>query len=651
MLNLEQQLAVISNDPRLLIIAGAGTGKTRTIVSKILHAIESKLIAPREILATTFTNKAAHELKVRLYDAIGYTADEITIGTFHSISLDLLQTYGSHIGMNQNVGVLPYDEQVYLVRNILAQHNLKDVKATVILEKIQKYKENQSSMDRIYNDVLDDYLRELQTSKLMDFADLLIHCIDLFEKNKASTIPFLPNYNLICTDEYQDINDLQDKWLQLLLNKNTHLCCVGDPDQAIYGFRGANASHILNFDKKFPNAKTIKLEQNYRSTKPILDAANNLIAQNIHRIPKTINAEGRDTDTEIDVHSASSAQIEAKSIAERIKSIRKLDKNQRIAILVRSRIQIVSIEEELLSHNVSYTISGVIEFLNRAEIKDLMAYLRFLYNPNDSIAFKRMVLSPRRGLGNQTIEKIYHYAKEGGVDFIEACKLTIPSLTKIGQEKLKNFIEFLDEIVRIQHRGLMSLVQFIYVKSGYIDTISVEKRENVSKWIRSLEGLTDLKTYIEKTLWQLESEVSESDVEVMTIHNAKGLEFDYVFLPGWEEGILPHQFSRSMYEIEEERRLAYVALTRAKVKAIISYSSSRTLNGKLRHAIPSRFIRELGLVQPMKVEMKQPGIKVGEVIHHPRFGQGVVEAVGQNFTRVRFIDMSRLVDSRIICSA
>ena len=387
MLNLEQQLAVISNDPRLLIIAGAGTGKTRTIVSKILHAIESKLIAPREILATTFTNKAAHELKVRLYDAIGYTADEITIGTFHSISLDLLQTYGSHIGMNQNVGVLPYDEQVYLVRNILAQHNLKDVKATVILEKIQKYKENQSSMDRIYNDVLDDYLRELQTSKLMDFADLLIHCIDLFEKNKASTIPFLPNYNLICTDEYQDINDLQDKWLQLLLNKNTHLCCVGDPDQAIYGFRGANASHILNFDKKFPNAKTIKLEQNYRSTKPILDAANNLIAQNIHRIPKTINAEGRDTDTEIDVHSASSAQIEAKSIAERIKSIRKLDKNQRIAILVRSRIQIVSIEEELLSHNVSYTISGVIEFLNRAEIKDLMAYLRFLYNPHDSIAF------------------------------------------------------------------------------------------------------------------------------------------------------------------------------------------------------------------------------------------------------------------------
>lgn len=646
-LNSSQTQAVSSFTEPMLIVAGAGTGKTSAIVSKIVTAVESGFAGPCQILATTFTNKAAHELKLRLAKALGSCAQEMTIGTFHSISLDILQKHGHYIGIASNISVLPYEDQVQVVRNILNKHGVKDLRPSVVLEKIQKYKEEQPHVPPIDLKIIKAYTSELESGKMMDFADLLLNVIKLFQNSREALEIYRSTFKLICVDEYQDINDLQHKWMDLLVHHNNHLCCVGDPDQAIYGFRGANADYILNFTKHFQDSVIIKLECNYRSSKNILDNANKLISHNQNRVPKNLYPHSATNDEKVQVYATSSAKLEASGVAETIVSLREAHPSASIAILVRSRIQVPELEEALVTNKLSYSITGAIQFLDRAEIKDMMSYFRFLHNPNDTIAFKRMLHSPRRGLGEVTLEKILQHAKDAKVDFVDASKAVAKASTKVVQEKISLFTDLIDEARSIVDHGLANLAHQIYIKSGYIDAISEERRENVRQWIRSLADFRSLKEYIETVLWQVENETTQVDVQLMTIHAAKGLEFDYVFLPGWEEGILPHDFARSDYEVEEERRLAYVALTRAKVRAMISHASSRFVNGKLRSSCPSRFIRELADIEHATFSLLST-IPVGTDVAHPRFGLGIVEEATQDFVRVRFLDTTRLVESRIL---
>ena len=630
MLNPRQKEAAEYFDTPLLVVAGAGTGKTRTIIHKILHAIDSGFASANQILVTTFTNKAANELKNRLYEAISSDVHLMTIGTFHSISLDLLQQHGHHLGFEGSLGVFPYEDQVQLVRTILIKHNIRDIKPANFLEKIQKHKESLNPKPFFYQEILKEYEEEMRMSRVLDFADLLLKSIELFEATELS------NYRLICIDEYQDINDLQDSWVKLLFREG-HLCCVGDPDQAIYGFRGANAAHILNFQKSFPTSKIIKLEENYRSSRSILDAANKLIAHNKHRIPKMIYTTSTVEELPVELRIFHTAQLEAQWIA---KSCKECIEQSSVAILVRSRSQIPIIEEALLGCGLAYSVSGSIELLDRREIKDMIAYLRFVHNPNDSISLQRILQAPRRGLGLSMLDKIRAKAREHQGNLLHGSSLLLEDLTGSIKEKMKIFVKFLQEVFEAQNHGLMTLANLIYIKSGYLETIEEERRENVTKWIRSLAEFSNLQEYLEKVLWQSASDPDLANVHIMTIHLAKGLEFDQVFLPGWEDGSLPHQLSRSTYEIEEERRLGYVAVTRGKKRVNISYSSTRIVGNMLKNTTPSRFIREMHLCHtPIKATTGQAGSSVV----HPRFGNGIIEDVGPKFMRVRFVDMVRMV--------
>jgi len=644
-LNLEQLAAVEYFGSPLLIVAGAGTGKTSTIVAKIIQAIESKYADYHEVLATTFTNKAADELKHRLIGRLGAPANKITIGTFHSISLDMLQTYYNK--SNKVISVLPYEDQLQIVRSILLKMNLKDLKPGSVLEKIQSFKEKQLKEPSIDQRIIMSYQAELEKDQMMDFADLLLKVVEMFTNEPTIRKEYQARYKLICIDEYQDINDLQHQWMQLLINGENQLCCVGDSDQAIYSFRGANASHILNFNKHFHNAKIVKLECNYRSNSSILKHSNQLIAYNKNRIEKNLYPYNQGEAKPIEIKSTYSSRLEAICVSDKIAELLANPQNAKksVAILVRSRLQIPDLEEGLLARNIKYVITGSTQLLDRSEVKDLLSYFRFLYNPNDSISFKRMMQSPRRGIGQVSLDKILEQARHSNLDLYQSIKEMVKSGPKALQEKLQSVVELLDKAsVYLVEGRIAEAAEFIYTSSTYIDHIDESRRDHVRQWVRVLTEFSSLKEYMQKALLQDTNTTDEVQVSLMTIHAAKGLEFDYVFLPGWEEGILPHEFARSNLEIEEERRLAYVALTRAKEQVYISYAASRFLAGKLRPSVQSRFIKELGKANNDNFKMNNafsPGMEVA----HSRFGFGMVEYSTGEFTRVRFLDSTKLVET------
>lgn len=647
-LNPSQLEAVHSVDKRILIVAGAGTGKTNTITAKIVYMIESNLIESNQVIATTFTNKAANELKERLRHKLGYLADQLTVGTFHSISLEIIQKHGSIIGIKPDVSIISGDDQIQIIRNILTKHKQKDIKPGKIFEKIQRFKEgNISTISPFEQTVLIEYNQQLSFGNMMDFADIISSTIALLKTDPNTKAYYNNHYKMICVDEYQDINNLQNEWIKLIVGPDAILCCVGDPDQAIYGFRGANCKYILDFEAIYPKAKIIKLECNYRCKQKILDKANSLISCNKKRIPKSLYAHKTCQENSIDVVYNPSGKVESAGIARAIMQIRANTSDTTIAILVRGRSQIVDIEESLLSHSIPYVIVGAMSFIDRAEVKDMVAYLKFMNNKKDGIAFARMLSSPRRGIGDITIQKIIEYANEDDIDLLEAAiKMDLPKSYKPKFEAIKLLLDQASNF-----KDLFSICHYIYTKSGYQDNITEEKEKNITQWLASLSEFASIKIYLERILWHSESETNHSLIQVMTIHSSKGLEFDYVFLPGWEEGVMPYG-SKVDDEIEEERRLAYVALTRAKNKVFVSYAGSRLANGMMRTCRPSRFIRELGGIrESMSFMINNPPakpkldnyMKIGQNVSHPRYGIGNILDRTDSSVQVRFIDKDRIL--------
>lgn len=624
-LNPKQQEAVQITEGPLLVLAGAGTGKTKVLTSRIAHIIQNNLAYPSQILAVTFTNKAAREMQERINKLIA--ADGLNIGTFHSISTRILR---SHIhlldnGMSKSFTIIDQDEQIKLVKNIALESNIdiKKIPPKLLHVIISKWKdqgilpEKLSNSDVINYDtqvarnIYEKYQRLLQESNVADFGDLLLYCNQLFINNADILSHYQNKFKYILIDEYQDTNAVQYVWARMLAGNHKNICCVGDDDQSIYSWRGAEVKNILRFEKDFPNAKVIKLEQNYRSSSHILKAASGIIKHNKNRHEKTLWTE-RASEEKIKIVSCWNDKEEARFVAEKIGnylSSRKY-KAQEIAILVRAGFQTRAFEEVFISNAIPYQIIGGLRFYERMEIRDLLAYIRLALNKNDNLAFERIINVPKRSIGDATLKKIKDIATESSVSAFYALEamLTTGILKGKSKDNLEHFIKLINYASeRYQTESAFETTKFILEASGYLLALKEEKTEeargrieNINEMLKAIDEANNIYDFIEHVSLVMDNEVIEQDfggrAKIMTLHAAKGLEFDLVFLPGWEEGVFPHQktlMEQAEKGLEEERRIAYVGITRAKKELFITYAESRRIFAEILNSLPSRFLREI----------------------------------------------------------
>lgn len=628
-LNPEQQNAVKTTEGPLLIMAGAGSGKTRVLTHRIAYLMVEKQINPYNILAITFTNKAAREMRERIQRMMGGAADEVWISTFHSMCVRILRRDIDRLGYNRNFTILDSGDQLSVIKQILKDRNIdpKKFDPRAILGSISSAKnelmdekEYANSVgdyfEKIVSDVYTEYQKRLRKNQALDFDDLIMMTIQLFKRVPDVLERYQRKFQYIHVDEYQDTNRSQYMLVKLLAARFKNLCVVGDSDQSIYRWRGADIKNILSFEKDYPNAKVILLEQNYRSTKRILLAANKVIANNRNRKEKNLwtdNAEGN----KIYYFRADSEQGEAQFVISKMKELVKTEsrKYSEMAILYRTNAQSRVIEEALLKSNIEYSIVGGTKFYDRKEIKDILAYLRLIANPNDDISLQRIINVPKRGIGSSSFDKMANFALNYDIsifDALESIELMglSPKITKAATE-FKNLVNGF-----YQMQGYLSvteLVEEVLHKTGYREMLEAEKTieaqsrlENIDEFLsvtknfeensedKSLVGfLTDLALVAD--IDQLDDDGEKMDaVVLMTLHSAKGLEFPVVFLIGLEEGVFPH--SRSLMEeaeMEEERRLMYVGVTRAEEQLFISNAQMRTLYGRTNMNAPSRFIKEI----------------------------------------------------------
>lgn len=616
-LNVNQQLAVTNDSKRLLIIAGAGTGKTYTIVEKIAYLIEHGFVNPENIVATTFTSKAAGELLERLSKRLSHAA-KINIGTFHSLSLDVLQQYGNYADAN----ILSAELQLKLVSDIIEKNKFAMINPSKMVDKIQRSKEGLSSMmTQSEASIFELYKAHLKNNNALDFSDLITLVLKLWENNSEALLQCQQKFRLLCIDEFQDISILQCEWISKLLTDETRLICVGDPDQAIYGFRGASCEFIINFAKYFPGASIIKLECNYRSGTAIIEAANRLIKHNKNRPEKNLYSFYKDLASSVQVKSFSSQKLEAMHIAKEVLTL-----EPEIAILVRNRSQMMPIAESLSALGINYISAG--GAIERAEVKDLRAHMAFVLNTRDLEAFERSI-STRPGVGKATIKKIIDIFNKGEVcDLLEAIQNVAPSV-----RQRDSLLEFVDISQNAQmFTNVSHLASFLF--SHYCQNLEETRKANLLRWIELLPNVL-VRDYFRSS--------TKKGVHLMTIHASKGLEFDSVFLPCWEEGVLPYHGAIG-FEIEEERRLAYVALTRAKKNLYISYSTTRLINNRVRYTEASIFIDELregvGFPEPQK---PKPSLAVGDIVLHKTYGRGSVIECGARAVSVKFFSGIKLV--------
>lgn len=613
-LNEEQLHAVKIVDGAVLILAGAGTGKTKTLTSRIAYIIANGFAKSYEILAVTFTNKAAKEMIHRIRNIAG----EIEIpwvGTFHSIAAKILRVHAEKIGFKRDFVIIDVDDQLKLLKNICVDLAIEHDKNVVskILSIIQSWKDKLLSPDKVqirnfgknamvYSHAArcyEYYQEKLKLIGCMDFGDLLLHNISLFNHFPDVLDQYQSRFKYIMVDEYQDTNSIQYLWLKLLSAQNKNLCCVGDDDQSIYGWRGAELKNILNFSEDFSGAVIIKLERNYRSTSQILNAAHSIISCNNNRLAKRLWTDN-DDGSKVNLMLFSSSYDESNFIISYIIK-HKLQLNN-TAILVRAGFQTRAFEDSCINHGLNYHIVGGMKFYERKEVRDIIAYLRVIINGSDDLAFERVVNVPKRGVGAASIKKIYSCASTNSVSLLEASKMLLSS----DELKCNSLQKFVNDIESWSH-DVYSLTPLEFVKkvieeSGY--TSMLEEDDEVSRIenLRELCGvINDFESVTE--FLQHASLITDNDMlkdssspalNIMTIHAAKGLEFDNVFLPGWEDGIFPHK--RSFTEesgIEEERRLAYVAITRAKKFLLISYAQKRLINSTWEYNAKSRFLNEL----------------------------------------------------------
>ena len=711
-LNDKQKEAASQIDGSILILAGAGSGKTRTITYRIAHMIENVGISPYSILAVTFTNKAAKEMRERVEELVGDIAKACTISTFHSFGMRLLRMYAKEVGYNSNFTIYDTDDQKRMVKAILKGQNLSlnGVKLTErdIVSMISKIKEQIKTLDEysVMNkqivEVYDKYNRVLLESNAMDFSDILLNTYKLLQ-NSSILEKIQKKYKYIMIDEYQDTNNLQYKIIDLIARKSSNLCVVGDENQSIYGFRGANILNILNFENNYKNAKIIKLEENYRSTSTILDAANELIKNNKSSKDKKLWTQNGKGDL-IKVLVCDNARDEVSKIIDIIKENHQNGIPYKdMTILYRTNMQSRVFEEGLLRYNIPHKVFGGISFYSRAEIKDIIAYLSIIVNPQDELNLQRIINVPKRKVGEKGIEKIITYAKENNLNLLEVLShiKEISGLTVVGKEKLLEMYDIIKELRDLSYIETASyIVQTLIDKIKYIDYIKenyddAEARiENIDEFKNSILELENvvgelrLNEYLENvSLISATDDLEEKSdyVKLMTIHNSKGLEFPIVFLVGFENEIFPG--SRAMFEekeMEEERRLCYVALTRAEKKLYLSHATIRFVYGQDRLSTPSVFLKEIpeklldidvkkerlyfeddysneikAYDNSRKFEKKKTeintkntikisdntkevlntlGFKVGDRVKHKKFGLGVIKNIDAKKIYVQYVD-------------
>lgn len=640
-LNPEQRDAVQTTEGPLLVLSGAGTGKTRVLTSRIAYIMYKQLALPWQILAVTFTNKAANEMKNRVKSIIGDSADSLWIGTFHSIGLRIVKRYYELIGLKKNFLIFDESDQKILIKKVMEEDLKIDTKKwnpSIVLENICRLKDkgfyfddeniNMIDVETINGRLLEVYKcyqEKLKELNAVDFGDLLLYPLMIFEQNPVILEEFQTKFKYILVDEYQDTNAVQDKILKLLSAKHKNICCVGDDDQSIYSWRGAEIENILRFESDFENAKVIRLETNYRSTPHILHAASCLIAKNKDRLGKELRPCKAMIDEEskkIQVHGVWNGVEEAREIVDEIEYYqRKGISLSQMAVLVRAGYQTRLFEEHFIRAGVSYKIIGGLRFYERQEIKDIIAYLRLLAYPQDNLSFERIINVPKRGIGDKTLQNINTYARQNHLSLFEATEEMLNSNKITGKAGL-NIQKFIDDFHRWRsiYNGdsvdlldtnkiteHYQLVEIMIKESGYIDMWQNSKKAEAEAKLQNINELlgiikSDFETinefleYITLFTENNQSVLDNQDyVSLMTLHAAKGLEFDVVFLPGWEMGIFPNEKStqENSSSLEEERRLAYVGITRAKKIVEIYYAGSRQVFGQWQQNLPSVFLNDL----------------------------------------------------------
>ena len=622
-LNKAQREAVFYLSGPLLIVAGAGSGKTKVLTSRIAHIIREKKAYPNQILSVTFTNKAAKEMQNRVSsilkkDAIGLS----WLGTFHSISAKLLRKHAQAVKLHSNFSIIDQNDQVRLIKNICKAENIdiKKISPKYILTIIDKWKNKGWYPDQVIikkKDLLEKgflsiykiYQQKLINLNACDFSDLILHCVKIFEKYPDIIELYSKNFKYILVDEYQDTNFIQSKWLNYLAKHNKNICCVGDDDQSIYSWRGAEIKNFLDFDKIYKNTKIIRLEKNYRSTQNILSVASQLIKNNQSRVGKNLYTNGEEGEL-VSLNCFRSGKDEAIGLGDQIEKLKKNYPLNNVAILVRAIFQTREFEERFLKIGLPYRIIGGTKFYERAEIKDCVAYLRIVYQSQDDLSFERVINNPKRSIGDTTIKQINEFAKKNKCSLEIASKKLIEKnlikpKTKIGLNSFLNFTNKWRNDFNVKKIGHIKLLQIILDESGYSKMLKNKKDlenenrlENIKELLNAMKEFDNLDSFLDHVALatSIDRDWKGQKVNLMTMHASKGLEFDVIFLPGWEEGLFPHQKSieeKGENGLEEERRLAYVGITRAKKIANISFSMNRFYQGDWIDSLASRFIDEL----------------------------------------------------------
>jgi len=717
-LNPEQRAAVETLDGPLLVLAGAGTGKTRVLTTRFAHILKSGRAFPGQVLAVTFTNKAAREMRERVAAILGEPAEGLWLGTFHALCARMLRRHAERVGLTSSFTILDPDDQLRLLKQVMDAGgiDLKRWPAQGLMAVIQRWKDRGLSPDRVTpaeqsdyaggraRALYADYQGRLRTLNCADFGDLMLHMTEIFRAHPEVLAEWQRRFRYILVDEYQDTNLVQYLWLRLLAQASHNICCVGDDDQSIYSWRGAEIENILRFEQDFPAARVVRLEANYRSTRPILGAAAGLIAHNKGRLGKTLRPGRNDAAGEkVRVVALWDSEEEARMVGERVETAQRAGTSLgEMAILVRAGFQTRAFEERLITLGVPYRVVGGLKFYERAEIRDAMAYLRVLNQPADDLAFERIVNVPKRGLGDTALRRMHEMARAEGIPMVVAAAKLVGAggLAGRARQALSDLLQSFDRWrAALAREGHVVVAATLLEESGYTAMWQQDKSpeapgrlENLKEFLRALGEFESLAGFLEHVALVMETDeaAAEARLSLMTLHAAKGLEFDVVFLPGWEEGLFPH--NRAIEEggekgIEEERRLAYVGITRGRQQVIVSAAANRRVYGNWTSSIPSRFLEELpaehvlreggalaererfaampsvfqggGLLarRPRVIEAGAWEVKerprptssfaVGARVFHQKFGYGSVTAVEENRLDVAFdkAGAKRVLDS------
>ena len=680
LLNSEQKEAIENIQGPLLIIAGAGSGKTRVLTYRYAHLIKTYGINFENILAITFTNKAANEMKERISQLLNLELSPKWISTFHSLCVKMLRIHGHHIGFNNNFTIYDQSDSTKLIRNCMKdsdidtkQYSPKRIQAHISSLKNQRILPGeaiefaQSFFDVKVAEVYSSYQKKLMLANSMDFDDLLVKAVELLETSDKSLDYWSSKFKYIMIDEYQDTNMVQYRLVELLASKYKNICVVGDSDQSIYAFRGADIRNIQEFENDFRNAKVISLEKNYRSSQKILDIANAVISNNPRNKEKKLWTEN-EVGLDVNLIEFNSERDESKWIADEINKLLNQNEYSEIAIFYRTNNQSRLFEEELRKLSLNYKVVGNVRFYDRKEIKDIISYLNFLINPEDTISFERILNVPKRGIGESTLQKLRDYSNTNEISLSESINnlSKISNLSERAKKQIINFQEIINELKTFALQGPSITITKTLELTGYKDELVKEgtlesqmRLENLDELLTSAfefenlyeeeveDPFTILRDYLESiALFTDSDDVNQEDrILLMTLHNAKGLEFPAVFITGMEENIFPSQRSESDFEIQEERRLCYVGMTRAEKKLYLSYSNTRTMWGGTNYYLPSRFIDEAKpYLKEIKTQQESTESNIysennlGKKVIHEKYGSGIVEEVNGNEITVNFGD-------------